>query len=297
MFLFACGQKPKQAAADETKTKLPTHVNIPGTRVFIIPPEGFSIDRELPAISKGEIAIVQATDLPDGNYFSNARNYSKENFEARGVKLIQFKELKISGYPAKMAVAQPEPEGLVYQAVFGDSTFSVMLMGACPIGDQESIKQVEQAIMSVYYDKSHKIDPFAGAPFKIDDSGSGLKFTSYNAGSFLYSINGVKKKEYDDEPVLMISVIPFENETLEEIAAEISPLKNIQSKDAWKGTTNNLPAFKRQIEGELKGKAVVLYQHIIQIGSVAVAVQGFTNAAGRQYIAEFEKLSNTITKK
>lgn len=51
LHVVACGQTTKgEAKGDITTTKSTRHQNIPGTRVFVVPPGGFTVSPTLPAI-------------------------------------------------------------------------------------------------------------------------------------------------------------------------------------------------------------------------------------------------------
>ena len=68
---------------------------------------------------------------------SNAASFKRETFEEKGIKVTDFKELKINGYEAKMAVLQGDANLLSVNVVFGDSTFSVMLTGTYSVLDSK----------------------------------------------------------------------------------------------------------------------------------------------------------------
>ena len=191
----SCGQTSNKGFPNEIKTtKLATQINIPGTRVFIVPPEGFRLSTTLPAIEKGNSGLVQTMDLVGGSFYTNAATFSKEKFEQRGIKVFEYKELKLNGFPAKFAFIQGDPQTKVYNLVFGDSTFSTMVMGVFATNDTKTGEQVRQAILSIYYDKAKQVDPFATALFKLDDRRSTFKFAKFAASMYMYYIGGIKER-------------------------------------------------------------------------------------------------------
>lgn len=295
----ACGQTTSSNFPNEIKTtKLATQINIPGTKVFIVPPEGFKVSSTLPAIEKGNIGLVQAMDLVGGSFYTNAASFSKEKFEQKGVKVIEYKELKLNGFPAKLVLLQGDPQTKVYNLVFGDSTFCVMMTGTFPSNDPKTGEQIKQALLSIYYDKLKVIDPFANAVFKLDDSKSIFKFAKYGAFNYMYSIGGVKKDAYDNEPFFSALALPIEGESIENIANDMSSvIKKGQIKNISKNKTNGYPSLKREIYGILNGKQALLYQHIVFIDNTAVIMQGIADDNFEKYIQEFEKLSNTVNKR
>jgi hypothetical protein len=297
--LVSFGQTINESFPNEIKTtKLATQVNIPGTRVFIVPPDGFKLSSTLPAIEKSDAGLVQAMDLVGGSFYTNAATFSKERFEQKGVKVFEYKELKINGFPAKMALIQGDPQTKVYNLVFGDSTFSTMVIGAFAANDAKAGSQVKQAILSIYYDKKKTIDPFASALFRLDDSKSLFKFASFTAQVYLYSVGGVKKNAFEHEPYFMAVSIPTEGSTLAAVADNMSKMVTESNvKNVSEDKTNGFPSLKREVYGKLKGKLVLLFQHIVLIDQSAVVMQGIAEDNFEQYIAEFEKISNTVRRK
>jgi hypothetical protein len=299
MTLTAGGQTANSSFPNEIKTtRVATHINIPGTRVFIVPPEGFRISSTLPAIEKGEVGLVQAMDLPGGSFYTNAATFSKERFEQKGIKVLEYKELKVNGFPAKLVFMQGDPQTKVYNLIFGDSTFSTMLMGVFASNDDKTGEQVKKALLSIYYDKALKIDPFATAPFKLNDSKSIFKFAKFAASTYLYSIDGIKKDSYQNEPYFMAVALPTQGASLKAIADNMAEMiKDSKFKNVSENKTNGFQSLKREVYGKLNGKPALLFQHIVLIGQSAIVMQGIADDNFDKYIIEFEKLSNTVGKR
>lgn len=297
--LVSCGQTPKnKPTSDITNTKTTKHLNIPGTRVFVIPPAGFVTSTTLPAFEKGNQGLLQAMDVAGGNYYTNAATFSKEKFEQKGVEVLEYKEFKINSYPARMVLIQGDPQTKMYSLVLGDSTFSTSVMGVFATDDNQTGEQIKQAIQSIYYDKTFEVNPFATAPFKLDDTKSIFKFAKFSASMYMYSIGGVKKDAYDNEPYFMALAAPTEGETLKAIADDMANvIKDATMKNISETKTNGLQSFRREVYGTLNGKAAVLFQQVVKIGESAVIMQGVADDNFEKYISEFEKLANTVSKK
>lgn len=279
-------------------TKSASHINILGTRVFMIPPDGFRVSATQPAIENSKSGLVQVMDLVGGNFYTNAATFSKERFEQKGIKVFEHKTLKVNGYPAKMVLIQAAGTTKAYNLVFGDSTFSTMVMGTFEATDIATGEQVKQALLSVYYDKTNEVDPFAAAPFKLDDTKSMLKFSRFTASLYMYTIGGVKKESYGNEPYFLVFVGPIAGTTLKAIADDMAELlEGANVKNVSEGKTNGFPSLKREVYGKLEGKSAVLFQHIVLIGENAIVMQGIATNNFEKYMTEFQQLSSTIDKK
>jgi hypothetical protein len=300
--LCAYSQK-SNLPATITGERTGAHINIPGTRLYIIPPQGFTVSSSLPAIEKGNDAIIQAMDLVGGSFYSNAATFTKTSFQQMGITVFDFRELTVNGYPAKMALMQGDPTAKVYNLVFGDSTFSIMITAIFPSNDNAVKEQVEKALASIYYDKTKQVDPFATAPFKLDDSQSVFKFANFTASIYVYSVNGVKKSSYDDDPYLMVISLPAEGVTPE--GAANSMLSSIQKygmvikdmKNVSTGSTNNFAAYQREVYCKINDADALVFQHVVTIGSSLIVMQGIARSNYENTLQEFKKLTGTIAKK
>src|ERR1700749_2945507 len=106
LFLFtslaAIGQTPANTIKASINNKKTTaHINIPGTRVYIIPAAGFKPAISFTGIQKGAQSAINVYDLVGGDFYSNAAQFSKSDFLYRGIKVLDYRELTIDGYPAK----------------------------------------------------------------------------------------------------------------------------------------------------------------------------------------------------
>jgi len=286
--------------------KTSAHVNIPGSRVFIIPPQGFTPSDELPAIQDGDNGMIEALDLVEGNFYTNAATFNRKSFEDKGIKVLDYSELKVDGYPGKMILAQTPDGAKVYNLVFGDTTFSVSLMAVYPQSNDKMGTELQKALQTICYDKSFKIDPFALAVFTLDDSLTHLKFVKYTASVYLYTLNGKTNRQMelsDDNPIFMVIPLPAES-TMPEIIADImlSKLREkgttvLSMENAVTGKTNGFPSFQREVYAMIQDKKTLLYQHVVIINKTAIIMQGEATANFPAYLKDFQALSSTIRKK
>lgn len=313
-FVTACAEK-KQEKNNEKETNTETvasqeeftinkktskHINIPGTRLFIIPPKGFNVSKSMSGIEKGDIGI-QVIDLVGGDFNKNARTYSKEAFEAGGVKVYEYKELKVNEYPAKYAVVEGENNLKGINLVFGDTTFSTMVIAMFPASDNSVGAELKKALQTIYYDKDFTIDPLATAQFTLDENISKFKFAKAAANVLLYSIDGVDKESYDDEPMILVGTLPIDGSmTLRSVAERlisglekkglvVSEIKNKASK-----VVDNTRMYEIDVHGSMKGQNVIMYVLVAVDYEKVITFQGIIRYDFKENLNEVKKLASSL---
>jgi len=298
--MAACGQSPgNKINPNITNTRTKQHINIPGTRLFIIPPQDFKIATTFVGLQKGD-AMLNVYDLVGGNFYTNAATFSKEAFEKQGAKVFDYQEIKVNGYPAKYISMQGDLAAKTYAIVFGDTTFSTMIMAAYPVTDEAAGKQIIGSLNTIFYDKQKKIDPFETALFSLDDNNSRFKFFQFNANLYLYTIDGLDNKNTDN-PFLIVTQMPMDNTLTTKSIAEMMIAKseqygltNPQVKNISTDELNGYDAYETIVYGDMKGKPASIYLLVVGKGDRAIVIEGMAKSDLEANIQGFKKLSHTI---
>ncbi len=292
-----CG-KEKINDNDINTTKTKRHINIPGTRVFIIPPSGFKIATSFTGLQKGDSAAIEVLEINGGNFYTNAATFSKETFEQKGIKVYDYKEFKINGYPAKYAEIQGSINKKGIGLIFGDTTFATMIMVQYPSEDTKTEEQVKKSLKTIYYDKNLKIDPLQTAPFTLDDSKSIFKFSTFSAGLYVYTLGGNPENE---EPFIIVFSTPRDtniNEqnislmmlaSVEKYGFILKKFKNISTL-----IVNGQHAYEAEVSGKMKGKDALIYQLIVMGQDKAIIFEGYITSDFANNLREIKKLAKTI---
>ncbi|MGL5892368.1 MAG: hypothetical protein ACRC3B_20930, partial [Bacteroidia bacterium] len=169
VFLFSCSGNEKPETGDITTVKTVKHKNIGGTRVFIIPPSGFTTSDAFQGFQKGENGLIQVMDLNGGNFYTNAATFSAEEFSKNGATVHSFRRYKINHDSVKrIEMSSPQGEHMIAMVV-GDSTYSVMFNCLWVKGDSSAGNAVREMLNTLYYDKAFTPDPLANAAFTLDE--------------------------------------------------------------------------------------------------------------------------------
>ncbi len=285
---------------DFSNARTSAHINIPGTRLFIIPPPAFKVAGSFIGLQNGECGI-QIYDLVGGNYYTNGATFSKAAFEEKGIKVAEYGELNINGFPAKYATVQPNANFTQMNIVFGDTTFSVMIIAIYPSADKKVGDEVNQSLLSISYDKSFTIDPFASASFTLDDSGSKFKFSKMASGFYIYTLGGVEENVSDEDPQVSISKVPvapgmtFNNTT--EMFMENLEKYGLTEREMMALTPLTIHGKNAQeaiFYGKLKGDKTVIYLLLIHGDEKVIVFMGIARTELGENLAEFTKLAQAI---
>ena len=281
-------------------SKTTKHINIPGTHLFISQPNGFIVAPNFVGLKKGELGMIQIYDLVGGNYYTNAATFNPSKFESKGAKVFEFKEFTFNNYPAKFISIQDDPQTKSFSLVFGDTTFSSMILASYISSDAETEKQIKDAIFSIVYDKKITIDPFASANFSLNDKESKFKFAKSSSGLFIYSVNGVKKDDYGREPFITVSSLPLEGKNAQGVA-EMMVLNLVkyglkdkqisnQSTKALKGYTS----FEFELTGKIQNEKSNFYYLIVTESDKVIVIQARFNDTSNVALTEIKKLAYTV---
>ena len=252
-------------------------------------------------IEKNNNVGVSVMDLIGGNYYTNAATFTKSNWESRGATVVSFEEHKVGDFPAKTVHLKTfDTEG--FGLVFGDSTFSTMIMGMIPPGDSISLKQIENCLKAVSYDKSLKIDPLDFAKFEINTKNSIYKFAKSSASMYMYSVNGINKDSYDDEPMFMVNQLPYEEtQTNPKIIGQQMILSQKQYglyydelEEESTENINGYSSYETHFKGDLKGKEVLMYLLVVAKGENAFTCIGMAKGDFEKHLKEYQKLGRSI---
>ena len=275
-------------------------VNIPGTRLSIIPPAGYKLSKSFKGLEKSKDVFIKVYDPFNTNYVKYAQTFTRESLENGGSEVQEYKKTTVSGLPAKFAALQNNSGGKSYFLVFGDSSFSVMLVGACPANRDTDELQLKAALMSVTYSKSMKMDPLAGTFFNLDDKNSSYRFAKCKNDFYIYSDNGVVTDKYSGESI--ISVLPFTSEYTmgdETIARAILSsyqqygITEPKTKKETQVQVGALNAMEAEINAKVDNKKAVIYRLTLVDGKKAILIMGIATSDFDKNMDSFRNLAHT----
>jgi len=305
---ISCKQNNKEdivanKKSDTQKIESPpkqVRINIPGTHISVIPPFEFTLSSSFKGLQKGKASIV-FYDLPDGDFYSNAETFSREKFESKGAKVIDFKVLKVNGYPAKYVQMQSSTSFINISLVFGDSTFSANVMAMYSPEEKNTEDDIKKAFSTITYDKELTIDPLAFAPFKLRDNQSVFKFSKSVAGVYIFTVEGKDQKDNIGSPFITLIPTKIDGSTkIKDVAALfLNSLKNngIENREVKSTTSKSekgIDSYEMVVTGSTKMGKTSIYLLILIANGSAMAVEGVFNSNGPDYLSDIKKFSTAL---
>ncbi|MEZ5017816.1 MAG: hypothetical protein R2800_12235 [Flavipsychrobacter sp.] len=169
------------------------HVIVPGTKCSIIPPSGFQLVNNFSGFFNQKTgASIMVNKMPTAPYRTVANGFTKEALASEGMTLISKERVHFNNAEATFAKIKQSANNTTYHKLmllFSISNGVIMINGIYPEGS-ENEQKIKEAIFSTIYNEKQNDDPLDAVPFKIDISGTDLKYTEYMSGSLLYSVEG-----------------------------------------------------------------------------------------------------------
>lgn len=276
-------------------------VNIPGTHVSIVMPNGYKLSKNFKGIEKSKDLSIKVYDPYNANFIKYSQGFTRSSLENSGSEVQEYKKLLISGFPAKYASVQNNGGGKTIYLVFGDSSFSDMFIAFCPANRDSDEHQLKLALLSVTYSKTLKTDPFAGTFFNINDTNSGYRFAKCKNDYYIFSSNGVIKDEYSGESI--VSLLPFTAEYTvgdETIARAIRSsyeqygITDAKTKKETQVQIGSLNAMEAEVNAKIDNKKAVLYRLTLVNGTKAILILGIATSDFEKNMDEFRSLAKTL---
>jgi hypothetical protein len=184
------------------------HKNINGTKISLIPPQGFISAQNFIGLQQAESgSSIMVLDIP-GPYSEISAGLNAENLLSNGVEVSLIEPLTINELPGMLITGKQRAYGSTYSKyilVFGNESETIMLNGIFPENMKKFGAEIKKSILSVIYDAGMKLDPFAVLDYTIDVSETKLKFAASSSGSLIFTVDGKIPTASEDKTNLIVT--------------------------------------------------------------------------------------------
>ncbi|HKY19757.1 MAG TPA: hypothetical protein VJM31_00945 [Vicinamibacterales bacterium] len=182
-------------------------VRVPGTKVSLTPPAGFSPTQQYPGFElEAERATIMVTELP-GPAADMLRGMTKATLAARGMILVAGHDATIGGRPARLLnVRQKSPAGdvLKWMLIAGNDVMTIMIVGTFPAGISPSISDgIRDSLLTASWNSAAAPSAFEGLPFRVTPT-SRLKLARRVSNMLMFTESGTTGSPGSTEALYLI---------------------------------------------------------------------------------------------
>jgi hypothetical protein len=278
---------------------------IPGSKCKIIPPAGFEaaqnfVGFQMPAVG----ASIMISEIP-GNFKELVKGFTKEALQKAGMELIAQSEIDLNGNAAYLFEVSQMANDIKFIkriVILGNNKETVMINGIYPESEKEVGDIIFKSIQSIHYNSKADANGQEAAPFTIDESNSGLKFSGYLSGALMYSADGKMPTNSPDKVVFSVGS-SISNVTIDDKKAySESRLKLLprgasnEIKSVKEVTINGIFGYEIIAEGldNKNEKQLVYVIMLYPTDSTYYIMVGMAGAKFEQYTTAFQKMANTF---
>jgi hypothetical protein len=131
------------------------HKNIVGTKISLIPPNGFIKALNFLGLQQTQSgSTIMILDIP-GPFAETSKGMTKEGFLSQGIEVKNIEKMTLNSLPAILITGEQNAYGNIYTKFvlcFGTEKETILINGAVPNNLKEIANSVKTSILTSYYD-------------------------------------------------------------------------------------------------------------------------------------------------
>lgn len=305
----AAGQKSEVLIRTEIKnTRTQQHIRVPGTRVYLIPPVGFSASEKPGILQKEKLTLITVTDSIGDSFYAFDFSKTKDVYKTLGALLLEERTITVQGYAGRFFLLQASKNTQTHLLIFGDKTFCTKIITVFPISNKEAGDEIIQSLNTLYYEKEQGIynanqeaNPFSKANFSVDDTHSKYKFSYLENDVYTFFLkNAAASSENSIVMAYQTELTDTSNFELlsgivnNNIAHSYGLLTPQSKRKASSDRINNYRIYQVEMEGPIEGKNNYIYNIFVAGKDKVILLHYAADTNNQQNLAEFKKLVATI---
>ncbi len=285
-------------------TKTDKHINIPGTRLYIIPAKGFIYSSKLGGFTYNNVSGVMGSESIKKQSFERLTKNVIRQIEKESKKVLFKKDVTVQGFRGTFMTIIGPRKMHSHLLWFGSNHFNAQIFAPHPSCCNVHVDELLQSLNSIWYDKQSLPNPLDTASFFIDDNVSIYNFLKYDTvtNHFLFTINGNIDSLDGSLPFVVISRQPTVSENnLAATALELEnkmvskyQMANAVKKNIVSSKINGTAFYQFETYGQINGVEALWHCCIITDGNQTFVFEGFSKTDLENSLTEFKKLAATF---
>lgn len=284
------------------------HEYVEGTKISLCPPKGYIVANNWQGYQhykSGSSLMVMEMPAP----WDEIRPIftSNEGFESQGIVVKDVYPIKVYGKEGFLVTGEQFANGMMYAKyilAFDTGTGAVMINGAHPNELKEFADGMVTSLLSVVYNAEQKVDEFAGVTYRVDVTGTKLKFAMMTGSIHLYTVDGNATPAVDDKTAMMVGntlghVMREDHKQTAIDHLHRLPFKNIEIQNIEPITIDGISGFAITAETENKetGLKELAYHITLFSDTMYYLIIGTSPGDHQVNIKLFKKIANTFERK
>lgn len=287
----------------------PLHQLISGSKVGLVPPEGFVEAQSFSGFQKLESnASIMVVDVPGPIEEISKSVLNEDRLAKRKMSIHSNSRVKVNSLDGLLLEAEQTSYDASYSRkilLFGDDRNSIIIMGIYPKDSVHFEEEMNKAIMSSLYIDSLMVDPLNGILIEIDTSNTDFKFAYVAAKNAFFSLDGNIPSKLDDKTMIIIGSFAdiVEAESNEDYAINYvkefpgnSDAKVISSEEVVINGITGYEIITEKVNAE-KEETSTFYSVLLFNDGYLYYFIANTLEDSKIYLETFRELSKTITLK
>jgi hypothetical protein len=283
---------------------------IPGTRVSLVPPTGFTPAAQFSGFwqeSIGSSIMVTEFSGPLSEVSSGFLNSSE--LAKRGMALLNKREVNVNNESGLMLHLRQNALGTEYRKwllIFGDEKESVIIAATFPKELEGNLSErMKASVLTAKWDRERKVPPTEGLNFTLTEKGE-IRLAKRIANSLLYTKSGVFPSKTVDDPLFIIgqALSKLDIEDKEQFAksrlSQTATITDVEIEQFGQVTVDNLSGYEIFAKGNDKesGSSMLVYQMVLYEGQSYYIMQGLVSSKhGQTYLPAFKEMSRSFRRK
>jgi hypothetical protein len=289
-----------------TLTALAESITVPGTKVSLEPPQGFTLSKQFTGFMREDVtASIVVTEMP-APVAEIKDAMTKENLAKKDMVLLESTPIQHGGKEALLVKASQRLNGmdfLKWMLITGEDNATTMVVGTCPKQVAEELSApIQQAVLSASINTALAKDVFEGLLFRIEPSEK-LKIAGRMGSVLLLTETGETRAAAVEAPLLVIGNSVSQS-TIDDLpafaqarAAKTAQVKDMRNFEGRPITLDGMAAYELLADAT-DGKSDLpmrLYQVIAPNGDHYFIAQGLVGASrGEEMLPEFKRVTESF---
>lgn len=212
-------------------------LNVKGTRVWIIPPHGFSESTTFKGFKpvNSESSMIMINEIP-GPYSEIIKGFTENRLATGGMKLKQKESILVGNKESLWVEVEQSGSGKTYSKIIlitPQPGSTLLLNGVFPVDSLRVGDQIRQSFHSLFVDTLMKIDPRNELDYSLYEQAGHFVFVGVIGNGMLFNRDGLTPTRSGDETMLVTDKSYIKQTISDRRAFSISRLKQYPQKFEW----------------------------------------------------------------